>query len=401
MNTHITAASTLLLAALGTGGEATPPEEAESSLIKITLADEVTVKIFGRVFFDIGWFSGDESSFNTDSTGATPELEDGTEFRTARLGAEGMLHEKVGYKAEFDLAGGSGDVDLKDVYLYLKEVLGGEVRAGHYKEPFGLEQLTSSRFITFMERSVMAAFAPDRNSGLSLLDHNEAKTMTWSAGAFRTTDDFGFDTGDGEYGYTGRLTGTPWNENEGADVLHLGAALTYRTDDEVRYRSRPEANLVNRVADTGVLAVDDTAIVGLEAAWVNGPLSLQAEYNLASVSASGGGSDGDFAGYYAFVSWFLTGDKRTYKSSTGTFDRVKPLENFGAGSGAIELAARYSMLDLDDGPATDQLTDMTAGVNWYLNPNARIMLNVVHAEYESGATDDSMDALMMRFQVDW
>lgn len=410
---HMNALGALVLSGLGSGGETQPAEEPEPSLLKIQLSEDVTVKVFGRVFFDIGWFSGDEATFNTDTSGATPELEDGTEFRTARLGAEGTLFEKVGYKAEFDLAGGrdaansSGSsvngsvVDLKDVYMYLKDVLGGEVRAGHYKEPFGLEQLTSSRFITFMERSVMSAFAPDRNSGISYLGHNGSKTMTWSAGAFRTTEDSGFDVGDSEYSYTGRVTGTPWYRDDGTSLLHLGGAVTYRMDDEVRFRSRPEANLVNRVADTGAIAADDTAILGLESALVLGPFSAQAEYNLASVSASGGGSDGDFSGFYAFLSVFLTGEHRNYKTSSATFDRVKPDENLGSGPGAIELAARFSMLDLDDGPISDELMDATIGVNWYLNPNSRIMLNVVHAEFEDGTVDDSMDALMMRFQVDW
>jgi phosphate-selective porin OprO/OprP len=172
-------------------------------------------------------------------------------------------------------------------------------------------------------------------------------------------------------------------------------------DDMVQFRARPEANLVNRVADSGAIESDDTAILGLEAAWVNGPLSAQAEYSLASVSASGAGMDADYSGFYAFISFFLTGEHRNYKTSSAAFDRVKPAENFGVGSGAIEVAARYSMLDLDDGPSTDELNDVTLGVNWYLNPNARIMLNVVHAEFEDGAVDDSMDALMMRFQVDW
>ena len=178
-------------------------------------------------------------------------------------------------------------------------------------------------------------------------------------------------------------------------------------DDEVRFRSCPEANLVNRVADTGAIAADDTAILGLESALVLGPFSAQAEYNLASVSASGGGSDGDFSGFYAFLSVFLTGEHRNYKTSSATFDRVRPEENFGVGKGAIEVLARYSYLDLDDGSAFVQdLTDTTVGVNWYLNGASRVMLNWVHSEFgdstTGSATDgDSADLLMIRFQMDW
>lgn len=401
MNTLFIAASALGVAGLGGAGtgEGTRPAE-EPSLISIKLADDVTMKFFGRLFVDWGWFDGDEPTYNNDTSGTTPELEDGTEFRTARMGVEGLLYDKTGYKVEFDFA--PGTVEAKDVFLSLKDTPAGEVRVGHFKEPFSLEQLTSSRFITFMERSVASAFAPDRNSGFQLGDANEARTMTWAAGIFRTTDDQARGFGDSEYSYTARFTGTPWYEDEGADMLHLGAGLSYRKDNEVRFRSRPEVRLgLNRPADTGTLAADDTTLVGLESAWIRGPFSAQAEYQLASVSASAGGQDGDYAGYYFFLSYFLTGEHRNYKTSTAAFDRVRPKENFGVGKGAIELAARYSSIDLDDGPSLGEMNDATLGVNWYLNGSARVMLNLVHSEYEDGVVDDSMDALVMRFQMDW
>jgi phosphate-selective porin OprO and OprP len=275
------------------------------------------------------------------------------------------------------------------------------VRAGHFKEPYSLEQLTSARFTTFMERSLADAFAPAFNSGFAFFDHDEASTMAWSAGLFRTTDNSGKNTGDGEYGYTARLSGTPITGDEGAKLVHLGAAASYRTDGSVRFRSRPEAHLLNQPADSGTIVADDTLLTGFEAAWVGGPLSAQAEYQLASVGGGSGAQDADYSGAYVFVSYFLTGEHRAYKPAYGVFDRVKPHENFGAGSGAVELAARYSLLDLDDGPSTDQMNDATLGVNWYLNPNARVMLNLVHSEFDDGTVDDSADLLMVRFQVDW
>jgi phosphate-selective porin OprO/OprP len=402
MNMHTLAV--LGLAGLGSGDGNTPrTEDPNQGLISINLAEDVTMKVFGRLFYDWGWFSGDEATFFTDSTGTTPELEDATEFRAARIGVEGTLYEKVGYKAEFDFAG-DDDVELKDVYMGVKDTPAGEFRAGHFKEPFSLDQLTSARFITFMERSLADTFTPARNSGFAVMDHNASKTVTWAAGLFRTTED-SFDSlgfGDSEYSYTGRVTGTPLYGGEGAEVLHLGGSASFRMDDEVRFRSRPEAHLLNRPADTGAIEADDTLLAGLEAAWVGGPLSAQAEYQIADVSASGAAQDGDFAGWYGFVSYFLTGEHRNYKTSSGSFDRVAPAENFGAGSGAVELAVRYSMLDLNDGAAyTDEMSDTTVGINWYLNPNSRVMLDYVHSEFESGAVDDSADLLMMRFQVDW
>lgn len=378
--------------AAGTGDEKDTFGEESYLPLSAILADEVTVKVGGRVFDDWGWFDGDDS-FTT---------EDGTEFRAARVFIEGLIYDTVSYKAEYDFTGAP---DFKDVYVALKDTFVGEVRVGHFKEPFSLEELTSSRFITFMERGLPSAFVPARSKGFQVQDHNAAKTMTWALGIFRNTSDgdLGLDTGDGEYAVTARVTGSLWNENEGASLLHLGVAASSRDDDDgmARFRSRPEAHLVNQVADTGAIAdVEGTMLYGVEAAWVAGRISLQGEAIMASVEAEA--EDSDFGGWYVLASYFLTGEHRTYKSSNGSFDRVKPTENFGLGGGmgAWELAARVSGLDLDDGASSDQLHDVTAGVNWYLNPNVRVMWNYVHGEFDDGVTEDELDALMMRVQFD-
>jgi phosphate-selective porin OprO/OprP len=77
----------------------------------------------------------------------------------------------------------------------------------------------------------------------------------------------------------------------------------------------------------------------------------------------------------------LTGERRGYKPSTGAFDRVKPLEDFGAdGWGAFELTARYSLLDLTDRTIDGgRMSDVTLGGNWYMNPNMRAMLNLIRS----------------------
>jgi phosphate-selective porin OprO/OprP len=69
----------------------------------------------------------------------------------------------------------------------------GELLVGHMKEPFSLEELTSDKYITFMERSLpTGAFAPRRNSGISASNAVLDKRMTWGVGAFYgDTDDDG------------------------------------------------------------------------------------------------------------------------------------------------------------------------------------------------------------------
>jgi len=353
------------------------------------------LKVGGRVQNDWLWISEDK-----DLKADVGEQEDGTEFRRVRLYFEGLIYGNTEYKLQLDFAG--GDADLKDVYLGLLDFPIGKLRFGHFKEPFSLEELTSSKYITFLERALPNAFAPSRNAGFMLHCSEFEDRMTWAAGVFRDTDDYGEDVDDGGYNVTGRVTVLPIYEDKGASLLHLGAAYSYRNpDDALRYRERPEAHLTSRFVDTGTFASDRVDLWGLEAAWVNGPLSLQAEYIRADADRTGTGSDVDFDGYYVQTSYFLTSEHRNYKASEGAFSRVKPKNNFrfGGGPGAWEVAFRYSELDLDDKDITGgRLENMTAGLNWHLNPNMRIMWNYVHADKEHVG---EADMLLMRLQVDF
>ena len=265
-----------------------------------------------------------------------------------------------------------------------------------------MEELASSKYIIFMERALPNIFAPSRNTGFMLHNTASDERITTAIGVFKSTDDYGENVDDSGYNITGRVTALPLYENKGANLLHLGAAYSYRNpDDSIRYRQRPEAHLTDRFVDTGTFAGDQVDLVGLEAAWVNGPLSLQGEYMMASADRLGGGSDVEFDGYYVQASYFLTGEHRKYKTTKGAFSRIKPEENYNAagGSGAWEIKARYSGLDLSDSDITGgELNNITAGLNWYLNPNTRIMWDYVHADKDDVG---EADMLMMRLQFDF
>jgi phosphate-selective porin OprO/OprP len=362
----------------------------------VTLDENFKLKIGGRLQTDWLWSSEDDA-IKSD----IGEQEDGVEVRRARLYFSGLIYDNVEYKLQFDFAG--GEAVLKDAYLTLTDFPLGELWMGHFKEPFSLEELTSSKYITFLERALPNIFAPSRNMGFML--HNVAanERMTTAIGVFRDTDDFGENVDDGGYNITGRITALPIYENKGANLLHLGAAYSYRNpDDSIRYRQRPEAHLTDRFVDTGTFAGDQVDLVGLEAAWVNGPLSLQGEYMMADTDRLDGGSDVGFDGYYVQASYFFTGEHRSYKAAEGAFSRVKPKQNYSAatgGTGAWEAKARYSGLDLSDKDITGgELDNISAGLNWYLNPNTKIMWDYVHADKDDVG---EADMLMMRLQFDF
>jgi len=282
---------------------------------------------------------------------------------------------------------------------------------GQMYEPFSLEQNTSDNYITLLERSLpIEAFSPGRNVGGLFRNTLFNERMTWSAGVF--VDDKN-DKGDGDSfdsntHFMGRLTGLPWYDEAsgGRRYWHLGVGggLIDPEDNTVRFRSRPEAHLAPNYVDTGNFAATDVYLSNVESVLTSGPLSLQGEY-FQTWAETTGGLDLSFDGFYVYGSWFLTGEHRPYKKREGIIDRVKPLRNFSFGKegwGALELAARYSRLDLNDqGIAGGRLADYTGGLNWYFNPNARLMLNYIYSDLDRNRTEGHAHSFQTRFQVDF
>lgn len=348
------------------------------------LDKSISLKIGGRIQQDYAFFEEDGRIRKTFGEA----FADGAEFRRARFYFAGTIYGNIEFKAQYDFAG--GDADFKDVYVGLTKLGNwGGFRVGQFKEPFSLEQLTSSNHITFLERSLADAFAPGRSTGIMWHRRFLNDRVTGAFGVFRNTDSFGDGQSDQEFSFTGRVTALAWYEDGGKKLLHVGVAYTHQEyKDEVRFRARPEAHLAPRLVDTGTFSADSGDIVGAELAYVNGPLSLQAEFVQAFID----GSDipvrnSQFWGGYVMVSYFLTGESRPYKTSIGAFGNVKPLENYSqdGGSGAWEVAARYSRLHLNDGWIRGgRLEDVSLGLNWYLNPNVRVMWNYVLANPSRG-----------------
>jgi phosphate-selective porin OprO/OprP len=361
------------------------------------------LRIGGRLQNDWGVVSPDQDLRET-----LPDLAgqgSGTNWRRARLQIQGSIYERIGTKLEFDFAGGGAN--LRDAYIeLLKLPYAGTFRVGHFKEPMSLEEMTSDSYTTFIERSVMNAFAPSRNTGFLVQNAPLEQRMTWALGGFRLTDDAtgnGF-SDDATYDITGRVTGLPWYENDGEHLLHLGLSATqqFRDGTTARFSQRPEVRLGNpNYVDTGAIPADGAQIVTPELALVYGPFSFQTEYTHAFVDGDFGTDNVDFYGLYAQVSWFLTGEHRPYKTSEGAFDRVSPEENFDlkGGLGAFEVALRYSRLDLDDEQVEGgMLNDGTIGLNWYLNPNVRTSFNYVGGRLQDVGWTNQFVA---RFQIDF
>jgi len=379
-------------------------------------AGKPSIKLGGRIQLDYALFGQGTSSMNHYG-----DWEDGVEFRRVRLYASGEAFHVIDYKLQMDFADtdeadqdGGADPDqliqstaFKDVYITVKELpLVGHIRVGHFKEPFGLEQLTSAKHLSFLERSTSdeGAFVPGRRIGVMAFNHTENERLTWAIGAFRTELENGgepprrFDD-DGGTSVTMRCTFLPWYDEatEGRGLFHLGSGYSYRDVDDgtYRFRARPESHIAPYVVDTGnITNVPDVNLFNAEAALVYGPFSVQSEYFHSDVTRDGA-ADPAFDGTYVYVSYFLTGEHRPYDRAKGVFTRTRPFENFflvrtcdgdlACGKGAWEVLYRYSYMDLNDAGVTGGLiSNHTVGLNWWLNPYTRMMWNYVNSRSTDG-----------------
>ena len=356
-----------------------------------------SLQVGARLQYDTAYIGTDEAIEKNDGT-----QDDSSGFRRSIVKMQGTIHSNADFLVMFDMA--NDETKPLDAWVQLKNVPVLErVRAGHIKEPMGLDILASSRDLMFMERApVLLALTPLYNMGIQAAQSHLDKHLYTAIGAFRETDPQGKST-DGDANHiTARAVAIPVYEDGGKSLLHLGVSGSYQTpaDDVVRYASKPGFFFAPNYIDTKSISnIDETVVYALELAAVRGPLTLMSEYVAAQPDR--GDDSPTFSGWYVQAGCFLTGEFHPYSRDDARFIRQKPLRNFtnGAGPGAWEIVIRQASLDLDSGAIHGgQLDTTTAGLNWYLDPNLRVMLDYTRADEDSVGTADIVAA---RFQVDF
>lgn len=327
----------------------------------------------------------------------------GSEIRRARLGVEGKIPGGFGYKFEMDFAGNSANVT--DAILTYGD--GGlKVSIGQQNTFQSMEELTSSRFTSFIERAAFTdAFGFERRVGVS--GQVKAGAVLVQAGIFTDNID---DIPGKEWSMDGRIVAMP---KIGDTQLHLGASVHKAEKDgtsSVKYRQRPLVHFTGeRFVNTGSFSADSEFGLGLEAAAINGPFHAAGEAYWQKVDRPGALADPTFFGGYAEAGMFLTGgDTRGYKG--GKFGRVKPSNPVGEGGiGAIQFNVRYDYLDLvDAGIIGGTQNGFMASLIWTPTDYTRFMLNYGKLEYDQatyatvgGDTSYSVDSIGLRAQVDF
>jgi phosphate-selective porin OprO/OprP len=107
--------------------------------------------------------------------------------------------------------------------------------------------------------------------------------------------------------------------------------------------------------------------------------------------------------------YVVTGEKKT-------LGRVIPLRPFDPHKhtwGAWEIAARYSVFESDSdlfkyglATGTDKAQTYTLGLNWYLNPFMRMILDYEHTEFDdefefSDEIVDEEDVFLVQWQLEF
>lgn len=135
--------------------------------------------------------------------------------------------------------------------------------------------------------------------------------------------------------------------------------------------------------------------------WNSNRISVEFLSNFGCVQFSGPRGNTIYTGFHVEGGCIFTrGDHRQYDKATGIWDKRTPERSFyffrgrvRRGPGAIQVLARCTYLDLVSGtptltPASGGAragiqSDVTLGLNWYLNTLTHFMVNYMHTDIDS------------------
>lgn len=349
--------------------------------LKVTSADKrFEFSAGGRIHFDAYAFDRDQAA----STGTT-------EFRRARLTLQGKAH-GWDYKLEQDFSAGSGLDGFRDVYI-ARSALGGKFTIGHFKPYRSMEELTSSNEVLMMERPFSTATGlfngRQFQQGVGYMRAGGNYTAGLSVFNLRSASG----SRNEGVGAAGRVTFAPINTAD--STLHLGGWASQENLNQGSADFSATANYAGRRGPSQAIALttgasrNQVTALGLEAAGAFGPLFFQGEYANASYGQPMG-PDQDVATWYVQGSWMLNGGRKAYKPGNGVFASPRVTDR-----GLWELTARYDTIENKDIADMD-VSSWIVGMNYYVNPNLRVMFN--YTQGDNGYTGDETGQYALRTQ---
>ena len=347
-----------------------------------------SIQLTGRIHLDYRQNSldVDHTDFNDrDSSTAA----DAFELRRARLGVTGKFAKDFKYQIVGNLPG-TATIDV--AFVDYAKYDGAQLRLGKFKQPFNLEEQTSSNNIDFMERSYVNQLAPGKKIGA--MAFGEPKPGFTYAGSVFAMNDTEQDARNDKASYAGRATLnfaqfagnkdmiahvglagfeseyniTPTSSSATGGTSTQGSFLSYRTP------GRGLSNIFR--AQIGGVAVAGGGLaepsnstsqvksqaLGLEAILAYNNFKLQGEFATADFKATTGTGaligdrtahtfTADTQAWYAEGLWLLTGEKYANAYKAGTFSSIKPTNDFDSDNGkwgAWELGLKYEEYKVDN-----------------------------------------------------
>jgi phosphate-selective porin OprO/OprP len=362
------------------------------------------------------------------------DLNDGTNFRRARFGIDGKLFKDFDYALIYEF-GGSGAEDaghIQEAWVQYTALKPWRIRLGAFEPNIGLAAAVSTSQMPIMERPAPAEIARniaagDSRSALQLTgnglfgDGDSGIAARWFAstaltgntvGTINSTGSATAQPSDEQQAWIGRIalapfSSTDWQAHLGFNVQYVfhpnDAGLGTNPRYPLQLRDRPELRVdATRLIDTGAIDARHVTVFGGEAGATVQNFMIEGEYfhfdiDRRVTAAQTSFANPKFDGWYVQGAWVLTGESRPYNPAEARFDAPKMNYNFNpdAGTwGAWELVARYSDMDLNfhsGGAGTAQLADgirggvqkiTTVGLNWYMNPDIRLMLDYQHVDVD-------------------
>lgn len=423
------AASALALAVSAQAFAGTVTTDGTDIMIKTKSGLEVTTtdkqysfKLGGRIQADFDQFDGLYTTNNESANEAyfrRAQLELSGNYKDWRYVANIDFGDKAGTKTKYD--------EVTMTYTGFAPI---NIKVGRFDPDYSLEKATSSKWVTAIERSSvleLASWTTDSEEGLGIQVNGTTAGMFYGSASVQQQDKGAYlEDSDGKDVNSFFARGVFAPIVSDTEVLHFGLDYATRTYGGA---GKYDGKIENRLGVRGVsenttnssaivlgksdaIGFDDDSVVGLEFAYMNGPISVQSEYLKRDLSGSDNNGDREATGYNAQVAYTLTGESRVYKLDGGKFDTIKPADKV---MGAWEVFYRYDDLSVEDdenlGVANVDESSAnvhTLGVNWYANEAVKLSLNYLMTKSDAetvslqgrlaDATDDDGQAIALRAQ---
>jgi phosphate-selective porin OprO/OprP len=380
------------------------------------------------VQFDVGYFAQGKNPPGVD-------LNSGTNFRRAQLGFQGTAFRDWSYSFLYDF-GGYGAENRGYIYNAFIEYDGLKpffFRIGAYTPPEGQEDQTGSGDLFFPERPASVdvarniAGAPSREAA-TIGAQDDRYFVSLSYTGKKTTDNTSTGAAVGTFDAQQALIGraaylalatseAKWLvEGHVTDVLKLSdpTASTAPVATAIRFSNGPEVGVdASKTVDTGNIDAKGAREFGFETAGTYDRFYGQGGWFRYEVDRRTAVPNPHFSGWYAFLTYSLTGEQHPYDPTTASFRNLRPTNPLGTpgGWGAWEVTARYSDVDLNylpfataaaGGIAGGKQDVLSLGLNWYPNNIIKFQLsydNIKVDHINAPVTDISADAVVLRSQI--